>query len=292
MLKKPDHDEVWKLRYENDPDVTTLIQSSQYAEILRLLAMRQSSNFSKEPIEHTVASLVQRGLKGPDLSEKMTGSERRKLAASIVTAATTLRDSLKLLLVRESFPFEFQATFDDFACGVAMDRFETVGAWDEEEFDEDAYDHSRYGAYHLLMECFPETLAMVAQSAKWWAESERILKKPNDPNAKRLFFIRTVTQGLYYEFKTPMRAATMALTSIFFNCDDIDEAALSRLAPPPKPYEMSAEGLLMQADQLEQFLNSSKDGDAKARSEMMETIANNRAKAELKLQNKKTNTGE
>jgi hypothetical protein len=58
-----------------------------------------------------------------------------------------------------------------------------------------------------------------------------MVTKPDHPNAKRLYFIRSLTRSFVEAYGRPMRKETLALTSIFFDCEGLDEAAMSRLAP-------------------------------------------------------------
>ena len=55
------------------------------------------------------------------------------------------------------------------------------------------------------------------------AELESEVKKPNDPNVRRLRFIRRVTSKFMREFGTPHRSLVLALTSVFFSTEDLDE---------------------------------------------------------------------
>lgn len=64
-----------------------------------------------------------------------------------------------------------------------------------------------------------------------WADSDAIVTKPDHPNAKRLYFLRSLTSSFVEAYGRPMRKETLALASVFFDCEGLDEAAISRLAP-------------------------------------------------------------
>lgn len=80
------------------------------------------------------------------------------------------------------------------------------------------------------MEGLADTLETVEEGADWWESEEQYLAKPNHPNAERLYFIRRATEIFYVEFGQPMRELTLELTSVYFDCADLSEADLSRLA--------------------------------------------------------------
>jgi hypothetical protein len=67
-----------------------------------------------------------------------------------------------------------------------------------------------------------------------WAEREPTVTKPEHENAERLYFIRSLTNDFMEGYGRPMRKETLALASVFFDCDGLDEAAISRLAPVRK----------------------------------------------------------
>lgn len=78
-------------------------------------------------------------------------------------------------------------------------------------------------------------LSNLGDSAKNWARAPQYLAKPNHPNARRLFFIRTLTGDFLARYRRPMRKETLSIASLFFDCSDLDEATLSRLAPVNGP---------------------------------------------------------
>lgn len=76
----------------------------------------------------------------------------------------------------------------------------------------------------------------LTQGLDEWADRDRVVVKPGHPNAARLYFIRQMTRHFVEKYGRPLRAETLALASLFFDCASLDEAALSVIAPnPAKP---------------------------------------------------------
>lgn len=78
-------------------------------------------------------------------------------------------------------------------------------------------------AYHLL--------GGLCGSLDKWADRQHEVTKPDHKNAKRLYFIRAISHDFNANYGRPLRKETLALASVFFDCSDLDEAAISRLAP-------------------------------------------------------------
>lgn len=89
-------------------------------------------------------------------------------------------------------------------------------------------------AFWMAIKRTPMQLDVIAEAAERWAEDEPELYRPNDPNAQRLLFIRRVTKAFVWNFGRPLREETLALTGHYFAIEDLDAAALSRLAPVSK----------------------------------------------------------
>lgn len=240
-------------RFESTEHIQKLLSSAQMPLVEKLLGQRKLpvSTFRRmsgevitdppRPIALFLYQTISHALEGPNTSEKMTGSERRRLAARIRDSANSLSDALQPLFKdMRSIPFQFQSLLDGLALDLSADHFQKLREDGVEiAVDEEAENRSRFAIYAVLMHKPGDYLDTLIEAADWWADSKTILKKPNDPNALRLYFIRKLTDAFFREFKTPMRAATLAITSVYFSCEDIDEAALSRLAPvsvrPEKP---------------------------------------------------------
>lgn len=174
-------------------------------------------------------------LDDPDLAETMTGGERRKIASDIRYHCEQLSRVLKPFKYRNGRPglgWPFQPIFDLLALDVSVEQIKDLDR-DPSEL-EDIQNWRRYGIYGLLMDNMDDVLAAIVEGGEWFAESQTLIKKPNDPNAKRLYFLRMLTRKLCDEFGSPCRAASLALTSVYFDCGDLSEASISKLAPVEK----------------------------------------------------------
>lgn len=76
-----------------------------------------------------------------------------------------------------------------------------------------------------------ERLKKLSQAAMHWGEQVQVLPRPRDPDAARLFFFRRLTAHFQKEYEQPLREQTLALASVFYECDKISTADISRLAP-------------------------------------------------------------
>lgn len=214
------------------PALKKLFTSSSYQRIIDLA----SKGVFRRPTRSDTAETVVwhaaiRGALGPDHSEKLTKKERLRLASSVRRSATELRESLEVVLAG-GVPYQFQANLDGLALDATNSFAETFEEHKRGELEEaDHFNTSRFAIYHLLMDGLPELLETIVESADWWGAQEQYLAKPNHPNAERLYFIRRATETFYLYFGQPMRELTLELTSVYFDCSDLSEADLSRLAP-------------------------------------------------------------
>lgn len=220
--------------------IDKLVASAEYpwirASLQKLGELKENEFFG-------LGSIIPRALNGPLPHEKLTKSQRIKIADRITALAKELAAILyEVHGDKEQFrewPFAFQALIDGMALDATLDFRESNGNPDEsdvaralEDNDGDAFLSTRFGIYYALMYCLPETLETIADAAQMWKdEGSQPLSKPNHKNAKRLYFIRALTEYFFRNYDKPQRELTLRLTSIYFNCSDLDEAALSNLAP-------------------------------------------------------------
>lgn len=179
---------------------------------------------------------------------RMTKAERIKSAEKLSRLsdelAATLRD-LKRMHSRGLLPMAFRDHFlrpvsdavaDEFLARRGVTFPESVHIDDSSDSSEsetgyvvdqgdvaDAVEHA-----YLNMEL---ALDEFGKAARLWRNQGQAVAKPNDANAARLHFLRTITFFFMRQFGRPQREATIAVTQLFFDCSEIDEALLSRLAP-------------------------------------------------------------
>lgn len=226
----------------NHPEIKALFASPQYPEILRLLEGKPlGPSFRNGTLEDVVVEAALFVRFPPTYSERLTQGERKKIANRIIKAARELGDAMMPLMGKDNI---FQPDFDALALDIAVEEAEDL----KEAgivLDEDTFNRCRMAAYRLMMDGIPELLASISGSAEHYAERKSILKQPNDANADRLYFIRKVTKFFGLAFNSPMRAATLALTSVYFDCGGLTEASLSVIAPDwkRKPFVLPPEAV-------------------------------------------------
>lgn len=91
----------------------------------------------------------------------------------------------------------------------------------------------------LLGSNLQTSFGLLLQSLESWANRTPLVPKPGHNNAERLYFIRSLTEQFVAAFGRPLRKETLAIASVYFNCDGLDEAAISKLAPVRKRQDES-----------------------------------------------------
>jgi hypothetical protein len=231
---------------DENPVVKRLKESPHYNEILRLLNKhtrrfkdRSSPMYDFRTNDEFICDAAVEGMAGPDLTERMTAGERRKAAATIINGCNAVWSALAPLFA-ERMPDEFQFEFDQLAKNIAYSEADRLR--DGVKFGEEGITRCWSAAYSFLMEDLESLFLAIGAAADQWRNQESILKKPNDSNAARLYFIRKVSKRMYLGFGLPLREATLALTSVYFACDDLNEADLSKIAPHYKPHLPQSSG--------------------------------------------------
>lgn len=219
-----------------EPEIQKLLASPEWKEARALLAKHSvvDSHPLKFGFEVNIFGAILEALKGPTLTQRMTRKERQNHADKIIQAAAKFTELMKPIYEDRRLPWQFQTEFDYLALLCTLDFNDTLVDAGAEEMTEDEIGRARFCVNHLLSKGMPETMQIISMAAKDWADEAQFLAKPNDPNANRLYFIRRLTSSFENQYKKPMRTATLLITSVYFNCEDIDEAALSRLAPVSK----------------------------------------------------------
>lgn len=221
-----------------DPNSTmvrdTLAGSAEYAFCVRTLEGKpRRTLFRAESLEDWILSAVRRGLAELAPFEKMTQKQREAWAKKIVVHCEALRELL-IPFYREGYGLDwpFQPSLDGAALESALNYQAQMGVnfADEDDKEEDLV-QKRFAIYHGIMTDLGLVFDAIHEGALMLPELKTEIKKPNDPNVKRLRFIRRLTTDLQRDFGTPHRAVVLALTSLFFDASDLDEASISKLAP-------------------------------------------------------------
>lgn len=216
--------------------VARLEGAANYGRLLQLAgsAPLKRSLFGHVP-EAVLVRAAMSGLRGPSYTERLTRAERSNMAQGIRHHSGALAGLLEEVLWEKNLPYQFQAMLDGMALDAAVHYEQTIEEELRRELEKnDVFHFARFAIYDFLLSGLPDLLETIESAAEWWSEEEQFLAKPNHPNAERLYMIRRVTEAFFVAYGKPMRELTLELTSVFFDCSDISEADLSRLAPVQK----------------------------------------------------------
>lgn len=212
--------------------------SAAYELCLRTLGGKAHRPFMfSQSLEDWINAAVRRGLAELEPFEKMTQKQREERAKKIVLHCEALRELL-IPFHREGYGLDwpFQPSFDGAALESALNYQARIGVDFADEGDkEDDLHQKRFAIYHGIMADLGLVFDAIHEGALMLPGLKTEIKKPNDPNVKRLRFIRRLTEDLQRYFGKPHRAVVLALTSVFFDAEDLDEAAISKLAPIARP---------------------------------------------------------
>lgn len=239
--------EAMRKSWDNNAVAQKLLQSGALVTAVGLLEDRrrvQRRYSQKSPLDIWIVQAATGAARERDIAERMTASERKKLEKAIRESTDALENALALFHGEAGFSHHFQSEFDGLALDAACNEME----WCQERdvpMDEETALRCRYTVYRLLMYDLGEVFDAIRCGVDSFSRQKTIIKKPNDKNANRLYFIRKLSSSLCAEFDSPCRSAALAITSAFFDCTDLDEAALSKLAPrnKAKPHVIPQEGI-------------------------------------------------
>jgi len=102
----------------------------------------------------------------------------------------------------------------------STDAYEKLRGWKRDAF----YDAD------LALDHLYDALGTLSVAGEAWADWKSIIARPNDPNARRLYFIRSVTELFRRAYREPLRQSVAVLTNCLFDCA-IDPSTVAKLAP-------------------------------------------------------------
>jgi hypothetical protein len=170
--------------------------------------------------------------------ELLTQAERKKIGSKIERLARALAaelDRIRFGGVKEpdyvSLPPEFEIVLlvgQQISDAIARNNPQTEN-WREKE-------HKQFMAgvgfgAHCTAASTAELLGAIATGGGRWGSARRKLARPNEDNARRLYFLRMMTGFFRRNFDTPLRGSTLAVASVFFDTSDLDESQIAQLAP-------------------------------------------------------------
>ncbi|HEX7325190.1 MAG TPA: hypothetical protein VF292_07535 [Rhodanobacteraceae bacterium] len=157
-------------------------------------------------------------------SARVPLAERRADGKRIREHALTLRRELDALRAAHGFllgPFGEVATVHADHC--------VHEKWDNRDGNADAKRAFFLGAA-AATEDICGALQAIADAADAWSATKPTVARPSDPNAVRLFFIRTMTTAFREAFNTPLRASVAALANSVYACE-LTAQDVAKLAP-------------------------------------------------------------
>lgn len=86
----------------------------------------------------------------------------------------------------------------------------------------------------IEIEWIVELLQYIARGGQAWKATQPLLAKPSQVNSKRTMLFRVLTKYFYSVYGQPLYGVTLAVAGLFYNCANIDEAQVSKLAAVPK----------------------------------------------------------
>jgi hypothetical protein len=155
---------------------------------------------------------------------RIPSTERQTVGKRIREHALALRDELNA--VRDEGGFLLRP-FGEAAIAIT-DRC-VAENWDDRDGNTDAKSAFLMGALAATNNIC-NTLEAVAAAADEWTCTKPGIVRPNNANAVRLYFMRTMTACFRESFDTPLRDAVAALTRSIYQCD-MDAATVAKLAP-------------------------------------------------------------
>lgn len=227
------------MNQESEAAWRKLTASAEYALCLESLKGKdRRPGMWAGTLEDWIGGAVMHGLAELEPFEKMTSKQRQEASKRMVVHCEALRELLIPFYDEKSgLDWPFQPDLDLAALNSAI-NYRAAHQGDFEALDEDeredSFNRIRFAIYHGIKMDLGLVFDAIHNGALRLAELESEVKKPNDPNVRRLRFIRRVTSKFMREFGTPHRSLVLALTSVFFSTEDLDEAAISKLAPVSK----------------------------------------------------------
>ena len=224
---------------QDSPNLQRFIASPEYPRVM--VALEKQDPKGRWALQLNMA--ISRGLAGPLPYELLTRGERLRLCERVKFHATELANLFYAIHgdaeEGRRWPFEMQVLLDGFAVAAAHDYKDYLEGSPMREILDDPETEglhiARSAIYHMLMDCMPEMMETLADGADFWAErGDQTLAKPNHKNAKRLYFLRVLTNAFVQVLGTPMRKETLEIASVYFDCSDLKEADLSNIAPVRK----------------------------------------------------------
>lgn len=174
-------------------------------------------------------------------------SERKRILANVRKSADFISDNIQRLTQQDAYALNsivHQVFANDYVkenIGFETEWFHSI--WNDQEspnFVPVATLQASAPAIQQIGQNIAATLAFtdlplllrgLCDALSQWADRPLPITKPDHDHARRLYFLRSVTDDFVREYGRPFRKETLALASVFFDCSGLDEASVSRIAP-------------------------------------------------------------
>lgn len=168
--------------------------------------------------------------------DRATVVERRKLNDRFAKAVAILMDGLNLLSEGDvEHHGEVALRLDEHARTMAQASCELLTKSDNMGQSVFCVDiRERRMAEFASLACVGNPLLLLEAMRSGisnWASTAPLIPKPEAANAARLRLIRELTAYFWTRYGTPLRAHTLAIASVFFDCSGLDESTIAKLAP-------------------------------------------------------------
>jgi hypothetical protein len=204
--------------------------SPELAQICADLEKRVPTTFMYKSVELFLLHFVPMSL-DPPFEELLSATERKRIAERIRKHANGLKDAMAEIQQKNGSPaYPFQSLLSKLSVYATANYYLEWKTY--EHGDHESIVHRvRFGIYQLLTKDFDEIMKVLIDASEHFEELPTKLHRPAGVNARRLYFLRAMTNHFQRSLGAPCRKQTLALASIFFDCSDLDEAAISKLAP-------------------------------------------------------------
>ena len=213
------------------PDAIARLKSTEgFNRICEELASRYPEKWSVDRVKRDLLWYVPIFL-DPPLEQVIATGERRKIADGIQKHAQALQALLSKVQQKNGSPaFPFQPMLSRYSVHwAAMDYLKWKSS--SENDPGEVVHRTRFAIYNSVTEGLDDLLQVLSDSAKWFGDNDAKISRPNNPNARQLYFIRALSEHMVAKFGAPNRRQVLELTQMHFDCPDIDEATISKLAP-------------------------------------------------------------
>lgn len=152
-----------------------------------------------------------------------TVAQRRKLAVRFRKAAKVIHECTALLWDGQEFDSISTALqLHSVAIAKMLQEASNLGEWEQRVITITARN---------CIHGYEDTLRVLEAAVDEWSRQPPITSRPRAPTAARLVLIRDLTKRFKSRFGSPLRSSVLAVVGVFYDCSDMDESTIAKLAP-------------------------------------------------------------